>query len=64
MKSYYTAPLKNGAHFFGTKVFQKGTMFWMSLGFSLTWDSVSRNCRRQGFMVAWVCIAAPSLKKK
>ena len=36
----------------------------MSLCFSLTWDSVSRNGRRQGFMVAWVSvIAAPSPKK-
>ena len=44
--------------------FQKGTMFWMSLCFSLTWDSLSRNGQRQGFMVAWLCIAARSLRKK
>ena len=43
--------------FFVMKVFQKVTMFWMSLCFSLTRDSVSRNGRRQGFIVAWVCIA-------
>ena len=46
-----------------TKVFQKGTMFWMSLCFSLTWDSVACNGRRQAFVVAWVCIAAPSPQK-
>ena len=34
----------------------------MSLCFSLTWDSVSRNGRRQGFMVAWVCIPPPLRK--
>ena len=44
--------------------FQKGTMFWMSLCFSLTWDSMSRNGQRQGFMVAWLCIAARSPQKK
>ena len=44
--------------------FQKGTMFWMSLCFSLTWDSMSRNGQRQGFMVAWLCIAACSPRKK
>ena len=44
--------------------FQKGTMFWMSLCFSLTWDSMSRNGQRQGFMVAWLCIAARSRQKK
>ena len=49
--------------FLVTKVFQKGTMFWMSLCFSLTWDSVACNGCRQGFMVAWVCIAAPSPQK-
>ena len=46
------------------KVFQKGTMFGMSLRFSFTGDSVSRNGRRQGFMVAWVCITVPSAQKK
>ena len=40
-------------------------MFWMSLCFSLTWDSVSLNGRRQGFMVTWVSvIAAPFPQKK
>ena len=38
-------------------------MFWMILCFSLTWDSVACNGCRQGFMVAWVCIAAPPLRK-
>ena len=38
-------------------------MFWMSLCFSLTWGSVACNGCRQGFMVAWVCIAAPSPQK-
>ena len=42
--------------FLVTKVFQKGTVFWMSLCFSLTWDSVACSGRRQGFVVAWVCI--------
>ena len=36
----------------------------MSLCFSLTWDSMSLNGRRQSFMVAWVCTAAPSPQKK
>ena len=47
-----------------TKVFQKGTMFWLSLCFSLTWDSVACNVCRHGFMVAWVCIAALSSQNK
>ena len=49
--------------FLATKVFQKGTMLWMSLCFSLTWDSVACNGWQQGFVVAWVCIAAPSAQK-
>ena len=46
--------------FLVTKVFQKGTMFWMSLCFSLTWDSVACNGRRQGFMVAWASLSVYS----
>ena len=50
--------------FFVMNVFQKGTMFLMSLCFSLTRDSLSCNGRQQGFIVAWVCIATPSPHKK
>ena len=39
-------------------------MFCMSLCFSLTWHSVSRNGPRQVFMVAWMRIAAPSPSEK
>ena len=31
--------------------------------FTLTWDSMSRNGWGQGFVVAWVCTAAPSLRE-
>ena len=45
--------------FFVTKVFHKGLQC-----FTLTWDSMSCNGWRQGFMVAWVCTANPSPQKK
>ena len=36
LKVIFQFPVKNGTHFFVTKVFQKGTMFCVSLCFSLT----------------------------
>ena len=62
-KLLYIPDLKMVLIFLVTKVFQKGIMFKMSLCFTLTRDSMWRNVRRQGVMVAWVCTAVPSLEK-
>ena len=59
LKLPYSPDLKNGTLFFVTKVFHKGLQC-----FTLTWDSMSCNGWRQGFMVAWVCTANPSPQKK
>ena len=36
----------------------------MSLCFTLTWDSTSRNGQPQGYVVAWMCAATPFPQKK
>ena len=58
-KFLYIPDLKMVLIFLVRKVLQKGIMFKMSLCFTLTRHSMSRNVPRQGVMVAWVCTAAP-----